>query len=115
MAESKYSSVCLSEVDEQQRVNPANRQPVQERLENMPEGYTKAIISGLKMAFPDKLGTDEEAYLAFDVMKAMIFNGLRNGDVVDVEGLGELRVEPRDGKKQVVYTPDPNLIVAVNE
>lgn len=115
MAETGYPWVCLSEVDEQKRVTLPDMKPVQEKLENLPEGYTKAIVTGLKRAFPEKFSSEEEAYMAFDVMKAMIFNGLRNGDLVDVEGLGEFRTEPRDGKKYVVYTPEPLLIVAVNE
>ena len=115
MADFDYPGVCLTKIDKDRTIFPPDLDPTRERVNKLPEGYTKTIISGLRMAFPDKFDSDEEAYMAFDVMKAIIFNGLRNNDLVDVEGMGEFRLEPKDGKRHVVFTPEPALEVAVNE
>jgi len=74
-----------------------------------------SIIVFFRWAFPDKFESEEDAYMVFDAMKAVIANGLKNKDVVDLEGLGEFRVEPGQGIAKVVFTPERVLIDTVNE
>ncbi len=108
--------ICLTTADEYCRVKPPDRDKVVERVNKLPDGYSKTMVLELQRAYPDKFSTIEEAYMVFDVMKAVIANGLKNMDVVDIEGLGEMRVEPgEDGSRTVVFTPHPALNAAVNE
>jgi len=110
-----FPDVCISTADENCQVTPPDLEAARERLHKLPEGYTKTLVMALKWAFPDKLQSEEEAYMVFDAMKAVIANGLKNKDLVHLEGLGEFRVEPREGVNQVVFTPERTLIDAVTE
>ena len=108
--------ICLSTADEFCRVTPPEWSVVKERASRLPEGYSKTMVEEIQKAYPDKFGTMEEAYMVFDVVKAVIANGLKNMDVVDLEGLGEFRVEPGEGGiRQVVFTPEPGLNTAIKE
>jgi len=107
--------ICFSTADEYCRVTPPGWEQVKERASRLPDGYSKTMVLELQRAYPDKFGTIEEAYMVFDVIKAVIANGLKNMDVVDIEGLGEMRVEPGEGgTRTVVFTPQPALVAEVN-
>ncbi|MCF8105295.1 MAG: hypothetical protein K9K64_07430 [Desulfohalobiaceae bacterium] len=106
---------CLSKADERCQLTPPDLEATRERLSKVPEGYTKTLVKALKWAFPDKFKSEEDAYMVFDAMKAVIANGLKNKDLVGLEGLGEFRVEPGPGVQQVVFTPERVLIDTVNE
>jgi nucleoid DNA-binding protein len=108
-----YPDVCLSEANEQCTITPPDLEVTRERVHKLPEGFTKTLIQSLRMAFPDKFDSDEDAYMVFDAMKAVIGTGLANGRKVHLEGLGEFRTEKQDGKKTVVFVPEAALEQAV--
>jgi nucleoid DNA-binding protein len=109
-----FPGVCMSCVDEQCNVVAPDLAAVRERVGKVPEGYTRTLLKNLQYAMPE-VDNDEKAYLIFDIFKATIANGLKNKDVVFLEGLGEFRTEPRDGRVSVVFTPEKVLDSVVNE
>jgi len=108
-----YPDVCLSEADEQCQITPPDLDKLRERVHKLPEGFTKTLVKSLTMAFPDKFQSDEEAYMVYDAMKAVIGTGLANGRKVHLEGLGEFSTEKEAGKSKVVFIPEVSLNQAV--
>lgn len=108
-----YPDVCLSEADGQCQITPPDLSVVRERVHKLPEGFTKTMVRSLKTAFPDKLDSEEEAYMIFDAMKAIIVTGMTTGRTVHLEGFGEFKIEKEDGKKKVVFVPEASLNKAV--
>jgi nucleoid DNA-binding protein len=92
-----------------------DRAAVRERLDRAHEGYMKNIIKGLQYAFPDKFDSEEDAYMAYDVIIMYLVNGMKNRDAIYLEGFGEFRSEPEDGRKKVIFTPDRSLLDAISE
>ncbi len=115
MANLDYPDVCLSEVNQQCKVTPPDLEVTRERVHKLPEGMTKTLVNSLRMAFPDKFDSDEEAYMVFDAMKAVIAIGLHNRNPVDLEGLGEFRVEKEGGQARVVFYPSNALNQVLGE
>lgn len=116
MANQDFPGVCFAGCqDKDCNVTPMDTDSAKERVKKLPEGYTKTLVKSLAYAFPDKLSDESDAYMVFDAMKAVITNVLKNGDVIELEGLGEFRVDPDDGRKHVVFTPTRALEDAVNE
>jgi nucleoid DNA-binding protein len=108
-----YPDVCLSEADEQCTITPPDLSVLRERVHKLPEGFTKTMVRSLTMAFPDKFSSEEEAYMVFDAMKAVIGTGLANGRQVHLEGLGEFRTEKQGTRRTIVFTPEASLEKAV--
>jgi nucleoid DNA-binding protein len=108
-----YPDVCLSGADEQCQLTPPDLDVLRERVHKLPEGFTKTMVRSLVMAFPDKFKSDEEAYMVYDAMKAVIGSGLANGRKVHLEGLGEFSTEKEAGKARVVFSPEASLNQAV--
>lgn len=73
-----YPGVCLACTDEQYFLSVPDMDAARERVHMQPEGFTKTLIRSLKDAFPDKFDSEEEAYLVFDALKAVIV--LSNGE-----------------------------------
>ncbi|MFP4316017.1 MAG: HU family DNA-binding protein [Desulfovibrionales bacterium] len=73
--------------------------------------FTRALQDGLPNTFKD----EQEAQRAVDVMFSVIPKGLKNGDIVELQGVGEFRTEPEGGKKRVVFAADRRLMDTVNE
>lgn len=104
-----FPDVCLSETNEQCSITPPDLSVARERVHKLPEGFTKTMIRSLQSAFPDKFSNEEEAYLVFDGMKAVIATGLANGNKVHLEGLGEFSTQKEGEKKRVVFQPEECL------
>ena len=105
-----FPDICLSITTPACDITPADLSVARERVHNLPEGYTKTLVRNMKMAFPDKFQTEEEAYLVFDAVKSVIATGLHNGDAVDLEGLGVFRKEKDEsGRPKVVFYPNEKL------
>ncbi len=116
MPNQDFPGVCFACCqDKDCNITPMDTDISVERVKALPEGYTKTLVKSLTHAFPDKFNDESEAYMVFDALKAVIANVLKNGDVMDLEGLGEFRVEPRDGRKHVIFTPERVLEDTVNE
>lgn len=104
-----FPDVCLSESTDECVLTPPDLSLARERVHKLPEGFTKTMIQSLRMAFPDKFSNDEEAYMIFDAMKAVIATGLANGNKVHLEGLGEFAAKTEGGKKRVAFTAEECL------
>lgn len=115
MPNQDYPGVCLACVDEECKVTPPDISIARERVRKLPEGYTLTMVRSLQWAFPDKFSSLEEAYMAIDAMKAVIVNVLKIHGIVDLEGIGEWRTEPDNGRKKIVFTPERALLDGVNE
>lgn len=116
MVNMDYPGVCMSCTTPECKVEAPDIAAVVKRLKDDPlTGYTLNLVNNLTTAMPDKFKNREEAYLAVDVMKAVIAMGLKNRDHVDIHGLGEFRVEGEKGRRKVVFVVDPALTAAVNE
>ncbi|GEM_PF-1861127 len=76
-------------------------------------GYTKTLANNLKDAFPDRIKTDEEAMMVLDVFETSLVNGLKNNNIISIQGLGTFR--PDKHLKTVVFTPDSALVAGVLE
>jgi nucleoid DNA-binding protein len=104
-----FPEICFAVSDEECRITPPDLDVVRERVHKLPSGYTKTLVRSLQAAFPDKLQSEEDAYMIFDAVKAVIANGLHNGDTVDLEGLGVFRQEKEGGQPKVVFYPNEKL------
>lgn len=105
-----FPEICFAVSDTDCRITPPDLETVRERVHNLPTGYTKVLVKNMRMAFPDKFKSDEEAYLVFDAVKSVIATGLHNGDAVDLEGLGVFRKEKDEsGKPKAVFYPNEKL------
>lgn len=104
-----FPDVCLSESTDQCELTPPDLATTRERVHKLPEGFTKTMIQSLKMAFPDKFSSDEEAYMVYDAMKAVIATGLANGNAVHLDGFGEFKAQSDGGKKRVMFTAEECL------
>lgn len=104
-----FPEICFAVSDTECRLTPPDLEVVRERVHKLPTGYTKTLVRSLQAAFPDKLQSEEDAYMMFDAMKAVIATGLHNGDTVDLEGLGVFRQEKEDGKTKVAFYPYEKL------
>ena len=109
-----YPGVCLACTDEKYALSVPDMDAARERVHMQPEGFTKTLIRSLKNAFPDKFDSEEEAYLVFDAMKAVIATGLDNGNTVHLEGLGEFHVEKSNGVRTIAFGPESALHQALN-
>ncbi len=69
----------------------------------------------LQDAMPQVITSEKDARFAVDVIFSQIHKGLKNRDFVEIHGVGEFRVEPDGGKKNVVFTPSPQLVDGINE
>ena len=105
-----FPDVCLSETDYDCSITPPDLAATRERVHKLPEGMTKVLVKNLQMAFPDKLKSEEDAYMIFDAMKAVIATALHNKNPVHLEGLGEFQVEQQGGKPTVAFTPESALV-----
>jgi len=75
---------------------------------------TKMFVNSLK----DGLGfvnSDEDAEKVLDTISYVVTNALKNRDAVYIKGVGELRSEPENGGKRVIFTPAPTLMQGINE
>ena len=104
-----FPDVCLSESTDECVITPPDLASTRERLHKLPEGFTKTMVKSMRMAFPDKFATDEEAYMVYDAMKAVIATGLANGNKVHLDGLGEFSVQSEGGRKRVAFTAEECL------
>jgi len=112
MANQDYPGVCMACTTPECEVVAPDLALVRERVTADPfTDYTLNMVNNLTTAMPDKFNDKFEAYMAFDVVKAVIAMGLKNKDNVTLHGLGKF--ENQGGK--VVFTPDPNLEAAVSE
>ncbi|WP_045219970.1 hypothetical protein [Desulfonatronum thioautotrophicum] len=108
-----YPDVCLSEADGQCKITPPDLDVLRERVHGLPEGFTKTMVRSLQAAFPDKLTTEEDAYMVYDAMKAVIGTTLANGSKAHLDGFGEFTTVTEGGTKKVVFTPEAALNKAV--
>ena len=116
MANQDYPGVCMSCSTEDCQVVAPDISAVRERVKYDPiTGYTKNIVNNLTTAMSDKFADNDEAYLAFDVMKAAIVMGLKNGQEVDLAGFGNFKIEKVNGQRTVTFTPSTSLEAAVRE
>ena len=104
-----FPDVCLTESDEKCTLTPPDLSAARERVHKLPEGFTKTMVRSLQAAFPDKFSSDEEAYMVFDSMKAVIATGLANGNTVHLEGLGEFKTQKQGQRKRVVFEAEECL------
>ncbi|MCF8106151.1 MAG: HU family DNA-binding protein [Desulfohalobiaceae bacterium] len=104
-----FPDVCLSQTDEECTLTPPDLSLARERVHKLPEGFTKTMIKSLRMAFPDKFKDDEDAYMVFDAMKAIIAMRLANGNAVHLEGFGEFKTQQQGNTKRVVFNPEECL------
>jgi nucleoid DNA-binding protein len=109
------SGFCFSCADEECNITPPDLDVARERVHSMPEGSTLTMLRAIQAAFPDKFSDTAEAYMIFDAMKAIIALKLKNRDVVNLEGIGEFKTEPENGRKKVIFTPERVLLNTVNE
>lgn len=75
---------------------------------------TQMFVNSLK----DGLGfvnSDDDAEKVLDTISYVVTNALKNRDAVYIKGVGELRSEPENGGKHVVFTPSPTLLQGINE
>jgi len=116
MANQDYPGVCMSCSNKSCQVVAPDIEAVRERVKHDPiSGYTKNIVNNLTTAMSDKFANDYEAFLAFDVVKAAIVMGLKNGQVIDLSGLGEFKVDTVDGQKTVTFKAAPSLNAVIKE
>jgi hypothetical protein len=116
MANQDYPGVCMGCSTPDWQIVAPDVSSVRERMQYDPlTGYTKNVVNNLTFAMPDKFTNEEDAYMAFDTVKAVIAMGLKNKDHVDLHGLGEFRIESDGDGKKVVFVPDPALTAVVNE
>lgn len=112
MPNQDFPGVCWSCVDDACAVVAPDLATVRERVRNdAPTDYTLNIVNNLTTAMPDKFAEKDEAYLAFDVVKAAIAMGLKNKDDVTIRGIGSFANE--NGK--LVFTADKALEAVMNE
>lgn len=116
MANQDYPGVCMSCSTQNCQVVAPDIEAVRERVKHDPiTGYTKNIVNNLTTAMSDKFADDYEAYLAFDVIKAAIVMGLKNGQAIDLGGLGEFKVDTVNGQKTVTFKAAPSLNAVIKE
>ena len=112
MPNQDFPGVCWSCVDDACAVVAPDLATVRERVRSEPlEDYTLNVVNNLTTAMPDKFADKDEAFLAFDVVKAVIAMGLKNKDDVTFKGIGSFANE--GGK--LVFTPDAALETMMNE
>ena len=116
MANQDYPGVCMACTTDECEVVAPDVAAVRERVLYEPiTGYTKNIINNLTTAMPDIFKNVEDAYMAFDAVKAVIAMGLKNRDNVVLHGLGKFRVDKQDEKNVVTFEPDQALNAIVGE
>ncbi|MEZ0576977.1 hypothetical protein [Halodesulfovibrio aestuarii] len=116
MPNQDYPGVCMSCSTKACQVVAPDIEAVRERVKHDPiTGYTKNVVNNLTTAMGDKFADEYEAYLAFDVVKAAIVMGLKNGQKIDLGGLGEFNVETVNGQKTVTFQPAPSLNAILKE
>lgn len=74
----------------------------------------ETYANALKDMWPNQL-SDADAEKAASTVFGVISRGLKNGDVVEMEGVGEFRTEPEGDRKKVIFTPSTSLLDRVNE
>lgn len=116
MANQDYPGVCMSCTTSECQVVAPDIEAVRERVKHDPiTGYTQNIVNNLTTAMSDKFADEYEAYLAFDVVKAAIVMGLKNGQTIDLGGLGKFKVNTVNGKRTVTFHAAPSLEAAIDE
>ncbi len=116
MANQDYPGVCMSCSNKRSQVVASDIDAVRERVKHDPiSGYTKNIVNNLTTAMSDKFADDYEAFLAFDVIKAAIVMGLKNGQLIDLSGFGEFKVDTVNGQKTVTFKAAPSLNAVIKE
>ena len=116
MANQDYPGVCMSCSTDSCEVVAPDIAAVRERVKEEPiTGYTKNIVNNLTTAMSDKFADEHEAYMAFDVVKAALVMGLKNGQLIDITGLGEFKVNVVNGEKTITFTPSRSLQSAIRE
>ncbi|WP_290925167.1 hypothetical protein [Halodesulfovibrio sp.] len=116
MANQDYPGVCMSCSSEECQVVAPDIQAVRERVKHDPiAGYTKNVVNNLTTAMGDKFKDEYEAFLAFDIVKAAIVMGLKNGQKIDFSGFGEFTVTNVNGEKTVSFKPAPSLTAVIKE
>ena len=108
-----YPGVCLACTDERYQVKVPDLDVARERVHMEPQGFTKTLVRSLKNAFPEKFDSEEEAYLVFDAMKAVLATGLSNGEHIHIDGIGEFHVTTDKGVHNVGFVPERALAQAV--
>jgi len=108
-----YPDVCLSEADGSCKITPPDLDVLRERVHGLPEGFTKTMVRSLQMAFPDKFASEEDAYMVYDAMKAVIGTTLANGSKAHLDGFGEFFVTSEGGSKTIAFSPEASLKKAV--
>jgi nucleoid DNA-binding protein len=74
----------------------------------------QTFIRALQERLPQWFTTDEEAELAVEAIFSVIPGGLKKGDTVEIQGVGEFRTEPEAGRKRIVFAADRRLMDTVN-
>ncbi|WP_035105638.1 HU family DNA-binding protein [Desulfohalovibrio reitneri] len=75
----------------------------------------KGFINAPQDAMPKVLADADDAERAMDAVFMAIDRGLKNGDTVELHGIGEFRVEPGPQGKDVVLAADRRLMDSINE
>ncbi|MFW5791146.1 MAG: HU family DNA-binding protein [Desulfohalobiaceae bacterium] len=76
---------------------------------------TQTFVNALKDEEPKLFTSEDDARRVVKEVFAVIARALKNREVVSMEGIGELRTEPDNGRKRVVFAVDPKLLQGVNE
>jgi stringent starvation protein B len=116
MPNQDFPDVCLASMDKNCKLVTPDISAFRERIRDNPlTDYTLNVVNNLTFAMPDKFTNNEDAYMAFDAVKAVIAMGLKNKDNVTFHGLGKFEVQGTGADAKVVFTPDPALNAAVAE
>lgn len=73
------------------------------------------FVNAFKSSMPQCIKTSEDGFQVLTIMGSVIVNALKNKDSVYLQGIGEWRSEPGQGKDKIIFTPDRVLIDAINE
>jgi nucleoid DNA-binding protein len=75
---------------------------------------TGSFVKALRRALPGLFISEVEAERAFEVILSLIPEGLERGATVELEGIGEFRIEPDVSRRRIVFAADRRLMSRVN-
>lgn len=111
MPNQDYPGVCMACSTDECKIVAPDLDVVRKRVRDNPlTDYTLNVVNNMTTAMPDKFKDNDEAYMAFDVVKAVIAMGLKNKETVAFHGIGTFKNE--GGK--VTFVPDPILEAAIS-
>jgi nucleoid DNA-binding protein len=61
-----------------------------------------SFVKALRKELPGIFSSEEEAERALEVILSLIPEGLEKGATIELEGIGELRIEPDGGRRRIV-------------